>query len=74
MTLQEIDAIKWLIDALDHLQQYRIYSDSMAKEGKGCSISSPFTPKYLEGAIKTALQNTLTDEMLNDREQRILGV
>lgn len=75
MTLQEIDSIKWLIDALDHLQQYQAYSKAMSKNGNGFSPASPFSPDYLNAAIKTALQNTIVNTVtLTPREKNILGL
>ena len=61
MTIDEIDAMKWLIDALDHLQQYERYSEEMRKIGRGCSISSEFSPKYLQAGIRSAIQKHLSD-------------
>ena len=49
MTINEVDAMKWLIDSLDHLQQYRKYSARMAeRHGMGFTPDSSFTPLLCE--------------------------
>ena len=74
MTINEIDDMKWLFDALDHLVQYDKYAEHMKKEGKGFSPTSPFSPKYIQSAIKTVIQKHLTSEPLTPREQHILSL
>ena len=73
MTLEEIDAMKWMFDALDHLQQYKKYSDFMAKKGTGFSPNSPFSTNYLIAAMKTTIEKHLVGTFaLTAREQYIL--
>ena len=74
MTIEEQDSFKWMIDALDHLQQYRRYTDSTAKQGMaGCIPTSQFSPKYLEGALETAIKTHLWGKTpLDHREVMML--
>jgi hypothetical protein len=43
--------------AQDHLEQYRAYSDEMAKIGRGCSISSEYLPGTLAVQIRHVLNH-----------------
>jgi len=74
METTQIDTVKWLIDALDHLKQYQAYSEHMRADGKGFTPSSPFSPEYLNSAIKSVIQNNsdIIIEHLSLRQQSIL--
>ena len=72
MTIKEKDDMKWLIDAIDHLRQYRDYSEAMREHGKGFTPSSQFTPNYLISALEKTVSDNLSPDDLDQREFNIL--
>jgi hypothetical protein len=49
------DLLAWMKISLDQLQQYRNYSESMRKIGRGCSIASEFTPEHTLGVLESLI-------------------
>jgi hypothetical protein len=43
--------------ALDHLRQYRRYSEEMRKIGRGFDPSSPYSQESVEVVIRSALES-----------------
>ena len=45
-----------LVVAERHLRQYREYAEAMRELGRGFTPSDPFSPEYLDGMIRAALE------------------